>query len=68
MTNGLIDAANTAEYLNALSGPARTLVGGNGTMTCRQLRISQTNMCYASGEPRAEVSLTTGGMLKLGKF
>jgi len=68
VTNGLLDAANTAEYLNALSGPARTLVGGNGTMTCRQLRISQTDMRYASGEPRAEVSLTTGGVLKLGKF
>ncbi len=68
VTNGLLDAWNTAEYLNAHPSPARLIVGGNGTMTCRLLRISQCDRRGANGEPRAEVSVTTGGVLKLDKF
>jgi autotransporter-associated beta strand protein len=68
VTNGLLDAWNTAEYLNAHPSPARLIVGGNGTMTCRLLRISQCARRDANGEPRAEVSVTTGGVLKLEKF
>ena len=67
VTNGHFDVSATAEYLNGLNSPARTIVGGNGLMTCNQFRISQTS-ALLDGEPAAQVRLLKGGTLKLNKF
>jgi autotransporter-associated beta strand protein len=68
VTNGLFDVSATADYLNAIGSPARTVVGGNGTMTCNRLRVSQTDKRDVNGKPLAEVSVTTGGVLKVRSF
>lgn len=67
VTNGHLDVSATAEYLNGLTSPGRTIIGGNGLMSCNQLRISQTSS-RIDGEPAAQVQLLKGGTLKVTKF
>lgn len=67
VTNGHLDVSATAEFLNGLTSPGRTIIGGNGLMTCNQLRITQTTIREAN-EPAAQVHVLKGGTLKLNNF
>lgn len=55
------------EWLNGLSGPGRTTIGGTGEFICPTLRISQSQ-AKSDGEPLAQVNILTGGVVRLQRF
>lgn len=65
---GVLDAAESIEWLNGLGTPGRTVVQDAGEMIAKVLRISHANYLDGNCEPLASVQVKTGGVLRLFRF
>lgn len=67
VTGGSLEMAG-GEYLNGLSGHARTTVSGMGRLELNALRLSQSPGLDKDGLPLTSVNVCTGGVLRLLNF
>lgn len=67
VTGGSLEMAGS-EYLNGLSGHARTTVSGTGCLELNALRLSQSPGLGEDGLPLTSVNVCTGGVLRLRNF
>ena len=69
VSGGLLDTSAQNEYINGLSGVARTTVSGTGELRASSVRISQCpDVDPDTRLPLTEVNVRTGGVIRLKRF